>query len=86
MDVISAVVEQMPYHDCRRYATWADRMRIERSVFRRSPRAPRPTDDELLAIYARMTAREISDHLCVNYNTVRTWIWQAQKRSWIRRI
>lgn len=85
MDVIAAVLEQMPAHDERRYRTWADRKRCERTVFRRSPKAPRPTDDELLALYARMTAKEVAAHLVVRYDTVRMWIWHAQKRAWGKR-
>ena len=82
---MAVVMDTMPVHDEARYHAYAARKRLERSVFRRSPKAGRPTDDELLALYARMTARALSEHLSVNHNTVRTWIWQAQKRAWVRR-
>jgi len=78
---VAVVMDLMPEHDEARYHAYAARKKYERSVFRRSPKAPKPTDDELLALYGRMTAKEVAAHLVVRYDTVRMWIWNAQKRA-----
>jgi DNA-directed RNA polymerase specialized sigma24 family protein len=61
----------------RRYKRAADRRRCERQD---NPK-PRPSDAELLAMYARLTAPQIADDLGRNPNTVRAWINRARWRA-----
>lgn len=61
----------------RKYKRQADRARCHRQD---NP-MPRPSDDELLGMYASMTADQIGRRLGVNYNTVRSWITRAQWRG-----